>query len=205
MCREYGENVRYSEDGYIQLRKFPVDGSPALNVLLDAQGQEVTLPVETYRSDDNTYTELTGCDDGWLRFETYHGETDKNGNPVYMTRLVNWEGESLTFPTTRRSQKAANGMYTSGTWGEEDAYFVLIPAEHDTSAPPAVTLGDLDSSGAIDIMDVIKINKYLLGSVTLTENERAAAYVDGSGVIDATDSLNILKYVVKLITAFDAV
>ncbi len=51
-------------------------------------------------------------------------------------------------------------------------------------------------------MDVIVINKFLLGSIKLNEPQRAAADVDKDGTIDSTDSLTILKYVVELIDEF---
>ena len=69
---------------------------------------------------------------------------------------------------------------------------------------PAFTLGDLDDSGKIDIVDVIKLNKFLLGSATLSGIEKSAADVDGNGEVDSTDSLIVLKYVVELIASFSA-
>ncbi len=59
--------------------------------------------------------------------------------------------------------------------------------------------GDVSGDGEVDIMDVITLNKFLLGSASLDDSERACADVDQNGVIDETDSLNILKYVVELI------
>ena len=58
----------------------------------------------------------------------------------------------------------------------------------------------MDGSGDLSIMDVIAINKSLLGGLTLTDAGRAAADVDRNKAIDTTDALNILKAVVKLIT-----
>ena len=71
------------------------------------------------------------------------------------------------------------------------------PTEPD---PTGITFGDVDESGVVDIMDVIAINKSLLGGLTLSNAGRANADVDTSGVVDTTDALNILKAVVKLVT-----
>ena len=49
-------------------------------------------------------------------------------------------------------------------------------------------------------MDVIALNKYLLGSMKLGETAKANADVDTNKSVDSTDSLNILKYVVELVT-----
>ena len=48
-------------------------------------------------------------------------------------------------------------------------------------------------------MDVIALNKYLLGISSLTDAQKENADVDRSGKLDTTDSLNILKFVVELL------
>ena len=68
--------------------------------------------------------------------------------------------------------------------------------------PSNVKKGDVDLSGVVDIMDVIAINKALLGGLSLTDEQADAADVDFNGAPDTTDALMILKYVVKLITEF---
>lgn len=80
------------------------------------------------------------------------------------------------------------------------------PTEAETSATTedSETLepyiyGDVNLDGTVDIMDVIALNKYLLGSSNLTETQQAAADVDLNEKIESTDSLNILKKVVELI------
>ncbi len=74
----------------------------------------------------------------------------------------------------------------------------------DVAAPviSETKLGDCNGDKAIDIMDVIAVNRYLLGGATFTDSQKKAADVDGSGKVDTTDSLNILKYVVELISDF---
>ena len=62
--------------------------------------------------------------------------------------------------------------------------------------------GDVNVDGIIDIMDVILLNKYILGGTGLSVTESMNADVDHNDMIDATDSLNILKYVVKVIDTF---
>ena len=190
-----GDEPEFSEDGYIHWCRTPVDGAPALDVLLDAQGHEVALPVKTYCNEDGTFTELTGYHDGWLLYKSYAGEKDENGRYVYTSFLANWDGETLTFPTTKEITSLGNGLYRSGSSADDFAFYVLTPSEGSAAA----AAGDVDGSGTIDIIDVIKLNKYLLGSTTLTAAEKAAADVDRSGEVDSTDSLNILKYVVELI------
>ena len=63
----------------------------------------------------------------------------------------------------------------------------------DTSA------GDLDGSGTVDLLDVIHLNRSLLGVEELDAGKRILADVDGSGKTDASDSLLILRYTVSLV------
>ena len=60
--------------------------------------------------------------------------------------------------------------------------------------------GDVNLDGDVDIMDVISLNKYLLGSTNLDAQAKANADVNASGTLDSTDSLIILKCVVDMIS-----
>lgn len=66
--------------------------------------------------------------------------------------------------------------------------------------PGNVKYCDVNCDGTIDIMDVIKINKYLIGSAELNDEATANADVDVSGDVNSTDALNILKRVVGAYT-----
>ena len=75
--------------------------------------------------------------------------------------------------------------------------FEKADARDDVKAQ-VLTVGDLDGSGEADIMDAILLNKSLVGGLTLTDDQKAAADLDGSGSIDTTDGLLLLKAVVGL-------
>ena len=74
----------------------------------------------------------------------------------------------------------------------------------DPTDPPGAEYkpGDVNLDGEIDIMDVIAVNKFLLGTSKLSDMARKNADVDFNDAIDTTDSLLILKYVVALIDSF---
>ncbi len=63
----------------------------------------------------------------------------------------------------------------------------------ETEAPKAAAAGDLDGSGTVDIMDVIRMNKFLLGSAELTEEQRSLADLNADKKADSADALLILK------------
>ena len=73
-----------------------------------------------------------------------------------------------------------------------------------TASEKELALGDVDGSGEIDILDVITLNKNLLGKETFTEAQQKAADVNSSGKPDSNDSLTILKYIVGIIKTFEA-
>ncbi len=75
------------------------------------------------------------------------------------------------------------------------------PTEDSTPAPDDVQYGDTNCDGEVDVLDIIVLNKNLLGGGSLTEQGKLNADVDGDGAAGANDSLNIMKYIVKLIDA----
>jgi hypothetical protein len=73
----------------------------------------------------------------------------------------------------------------------------------ESGTTKATKYGDANCDGTVDIIDVIKVNKFLLGSDKLTAEGKANADVDANNVVDTTDSLNILKCVVEMIDQAD--
>ena len=69
-------------------------------------------------------------------------------------------------------------------------------AEESSDAP--VFYGDLDGNETIDLLDVIALNKSLLGLQQLEASEQKAADVNADGHVDSSDSLLILRYMVHL-------
>ena len=58
--------------------------------------------------------------------------------------------------------------------------------------------GDLDNSGKLDILDVVAINKSILGVKELSKAAQKAADLNGDGRMDADDSLCLLKLVLDI-------
>ncbi len=75
----------------------------------------------------------------------------------------------------------------------------------DTIQGDDMIQGDVNEDDEIDILDVIKLNKYTLGACSLGWYGKNVADVDNSGAVDSTDSLMILKEVVGLTENFEEV
>lgn len=79
-------------------------------------------------------------------------------------------------------------------YAEECGYkFEAISETAPTDPPAAAVMGDLDGSGAVDIMDVIKINKSVLGTDKLAEEQQKLADINKDGKVDSADALLLLK------------
>ncbi|MBR2086598.1 MAG: dockerin type I repeat-containing protein [Oscillospiraceae bacterium] len=80
-----------------------------------------------------------------------------------------------------------------------------IPSNTTTTTTTVTTAnkkGDLNGDGKVDILDVIRLNKSLLGVEQLTDEQTAAADADGNGKVESNDSLLILKYALEMIDSF---
>ncbi|MBQ4465070.1 MAG: leucine-rich repeat protein [Oscillospiraceae bacterium] len=68
---------------------------------------------------------------------------------------------------------------------------------YDISAPPLA--GDVNLNGHIDIMDVILLNKYVLGAQDFNARQKLAADHDGDGEITTDDAFGTLCVVVEIL------
>ncbi|MBQ4466176.1 MAG: carbohydrate-binding protein [Oscillospiraceae bacterium] len=111
------------------------------------------------------------------------------------------EATASTEATTESTTEATTTQETTTvTTASETVPTETTTAEtQPTTTAAASVYGDTNDDDAVDIMDVIALNKYLLGSASLTPELKAQADVDRNGTIDATDSLTILKFVVELL------
>ncbi len=96
----------------------------------------------------------------------------------------------------------------------EDLYRFSGTVEPGTTEPPTTEpttdgddeekVGDGNEDGEVDVLDIIILNKYLLGGGALSDQGMLNADVDGDGEPTPNDSLMIMKFIVKLIVEFPA-
>ena len=142
---------------------------------------DMVLYVETPETTNNFY-----IDDA---VGAVAGTEIKGAEPVQPT-----ETEPVTEPATEPATEPPTQPITE-------------PTEAVTETQPVVSsfkYGDVNLDGSINILDVITLNKAILGKESLTDEQRRCADVDASGKPDSSDSLNIMKYIVKLIDKFPA-
>ncbi len=151
-------------------------------------------------SDDSVWKWTDGSE---FTYEKWYGNMPDNRygfeNTITIAAITE-EGKTYCLPEDEQDYAYDNYL---GYWNDSDAgakSYYLCEWDFDVTN---LFLGDVDTSGDIDIMDVIRVNKFLLGSGDLTDSQKLTADVDKNGDIDATDSLNILKRVVEVIDSFD--
>lgn len=76
---------------------------------------------------------------------------------------------------------------------QEDPTITINPVPSD------VVTGDANGDTELDILDVIAINKAVLGKEEFTEKQTKSADINNDGVVDANDSLMLMKHIVGLV------
>lgn len=109
---------------------------------------------------------------------------------------------------TNSSSRDANGNYTSTFTGvirgyagsTAEAYAKQYGYRFEALPEDEPAWGDIDGNGAVELVDVILLNRNILGMEQLGAQSQKNADVNGDSAIDSTDSLLILKSLVSLVT-----
>ena len=105
-------------------------------------------------------------------------------------------GINFTFPETAVIYGYANS--TAQAYAEEyNRNFVALNSE--TEPKTELLKGDADGSGEVDILDVITVNKAIMGKENLTGDGLKAIDFNENGKPDSDEAMTLLKYIVGLI------
>ncbi|MBR0483839.1 MAG: dockerin type I repeat-containing protein, partial [Oscillospiraceae bacterium] len=107
----------------------------------------------------------------------------------------------------RYSEKEADGSDVQITYNTIKLVYEYdnseeLPTESETDAPVSGMPGDADENDEIDILDVITINKAILGKELLSEQALKNIDFNQNGKPDSDEALMIMKYIVGLIKDF---
>lgn len=150
---------------------------------------------------DGTFLTLTGkVNDGTadgtydvaikaISRETYEGSGTPNGD-IYIGN-VSADGTINNFTVTAKAGAVVVGSDPQPTEEEK-------PTEDNPNV--SKLKGDADLSGKVDILDVITVNKAILGKGKLEGQALINADINGDSKPDASDSLSIMKAIVGLVT-----
>ena len=147
-----------------------------------------------------------GTNDNIVKFnDKFTIVVDEKGVEVSGTTLddyaeiqPNWwtypEGAEVTYNTIKLVYEYDNNEQPSETETE---------SETESGTETSVLLGDANTDGKVDILDVITINKALLGKETLTPDGLTNSDLNKNQKPDSDESLAILKFIVGLLTKED--
>ena len=117
------------------------------------------------------------------------------------TPAISYDAPAVQPTETTPAPTETTAAVTNTTPAAETTTTTTTTAATEPTQPAAApTYGDVNKDGVLDIMDVIAVNKFILGTGTLDDSARRNADVDNSSIVDSADSLNILKAVVGNIT-----
>lgn len=134
--------------------------------------------------------------------------TNIDKTPPVIT-LAPYSTASTTGPVVvKASSNEGTLNATSHTFTENGSFTFTVTDAAGNTASKTVTIsniikftkGDINHDGKVDGLDLLKLKKFLLGQVTLTETERAAADVNSDGKADGLDLLKIKKYLLGQIS-----
>ena len=169
-------------------------------IALDTRVENVPAWMSGYEK-----TDLTASNDKDVTFALYKmtvsaGDSVTLGANGQSAGCVNYavfvtEAATATEPPTETTTEATETTATEMTTTETTA------TEADTAPTETEILyGDTDCNGKVELLDIILLNKNLLGMEKLSERGAANADVDRNKSIDSNDALYILKSTVSLVT-----
>lgn len=99
--------------------------------------------------------------------------------------------EAVSGSNTVTVTDAKGNAKTSGAVGT--GFIIKIKNTTDTTSAKIVIKGDTSGDGKINALDLLQVQKSILGSYDLTEEQRKSADVSGDGKINALDLLQMQK------------
>ena len=152
---------------------------------------------------DGVFLTLTGTVNKDAKNGTYDVKFQPIGRDTY-------EGSGKANADINVGMMSADGTITSYTVkstngavvvGDEEATIPDNPEKPTDEQPSGnIKKGDADCSGVVDILDVISINKAILGKENLSEQGLKNIDFNANNKPDPDESLSVLKLIVGLIT-----
>lgn len=151
-------------------------------------------------------------EEGHLYDNVFTWTTDKRADQYRQGNVWEWWGDgvpSLAEISTSPSAPASQTPSAQPSASEPPEDEPSVPPVSETpsakpSAPPssAVTKGDVNLDGSVDITDISVLSIALVDKTELKEQSKINSDVTGDGETDLTDLATLKQYVTKIITSF---
>ena len=155
----------------------------------------------------NSLCSQTGTSYNYVsRFEYDNNDSFEKIGTVFDNPMSDVESKVVDGESVIAVHPADGSTYLIGRGATDNIFIELnCTAEEYKSSAKLIPLslcpnaqGDVNNSGDVDILDVIALNKYVLGVQELSESAIPAADMDGNEEIDSSDSLALLKTILEI-------
>lgn len=139
------------------------------------------------------------------------GTLTRNGNALSWFADENFTADGILFSLTFSISEEAAAQDTKVTLSmhngksnlvDENSEAISASFQAGTVKLISYLLGDLTGDQEITIADVVKLNRYVIGKVTLTATEKVAADVTKDGDITIADVVKLNRYVIGKVETF---
>lgn len=218
VCSRCGE----PDPDYVIEAKLTVYGNP----VTAAPGSTIQVPIMITGGEGFAgFTLIVMSSEGLTLTGIEKGALLKNADgmltPNVTNRIVNWtsstnttgEGEllvltfalsesveedaELTISILRKDNKASN-------FADANENPVSVRFEDIIVTAQSVLSGDVNGDGEVDTIDSIRLVRFLVDLVELTESQQKAADVNHDGDITTTDAIRLAKYLVGIVDTLEA-
>ena len=112
---------------------------------------------------------------------------NKTNVSLIKEKLLSAKALSISITDSNNKELTDKSYITTGTK-------IKIVTAMETKSFTMIVNGDLSGDGAITILDLLQIQKYLLGDKKLTKESTLAADTSGDGKVTILDLLQVQKY-----------
>ncbi len=158
-----------------------------ITVLSETQ-EEKKYVVTIIRVEDNTTVNDALQNSGLTSDEDYIVKIKNKTNvSLIKDKLLSAKALSISITDSNNKELTDKSYITTGTK-------IKIVTAMETKSFTMIVNGDLSGDGAITILDLLQIQKYLLGDKKLTKEASLAADTSGDGKVTILDLLQVQKY-----------
>ncbi|MBR1529624.1 MAG: carbohydrate binding domain-containing protein [Oscillospiraceae bacterium] len=180
------------------------------NYTIPEGATNVVLYVETVDAVNNIYlddiviakagTVIEGAVPVWeTETEATEPETTTTEETTTTTEATEPETTTTEAPQTQPTEPETTTTEAPQTQPTEPETTTTEAPQTQPTQPVEIKYGDVNQDGSINILDVITLNKAVLGKESLNDQQKANADVNLNGSPDSSDSLSILKFIVGLL------
>jgi len=191
----YWANIMWVKDSSGDVKVDPV--KDLLNVTLTVDGESQEIKDEAILDQIKEKLADVKSFQGQVWYTAAGEDALDNSTVTIVDGYVKGGSEGTTDPKETETTETTESTTTETT---ETTTETTETSENPTGSTDVTLYGDVAVNGKVELLDVIELNKNLLGMVQLDKQGVANADVNNDKVVDGSDSLLILKSLVSLVT-----